>query len=88
MRYREDAMTTADRLKHAAAIMLIGDGVAGALHPTHASQFWKKGPAGWRRGMRWCQMHPEKTRLLAIAEAAIGVMWILHAERGAKKLFG
>ena len=81
-------MTTADRIKHAIAITLIGDGVAAALHPTHGAQFWKKGPAGWRRGMRWCQRHPHATRMLAIAQASLATMWILHHERGARSLFG
>lgn len=81
-------MTTADRVKHAAAIVLIGDGVVGAIHPTHDAQFWKEGPAGWRRAMRWCQLHPQATRLLAIAQAGLAVMWILHREHGVKHLLG
>ncbi|HEY9137446.1 MAG TPA: hypothetical protein VIM67_04180 [Terriglobus sp.] len=81
-------MTTADRLKHAAAIALIGDGIVGAIHPTHDAQFWKKGPASWRRGMRWCQRHPNATRMFAIAQAAVALMWVLHEERGARNLFG
>ena len=81
-------MTTIDRIKHAAAIVLIGDGVVGALHPTHDAQFWKKGPASWRRTMRWCQLHPQATRMLAIAQAGLAMMWVLHHEHGVKNLLG
>ena len=81
-------MNTADRFKHAAAIALIGDGVVAALHPTHDAEFWKKGPAGWRRCMRWFQLHPHATRLFGIAQAALAMMWVLHEERGVKNLLG
>jgi hypothetical protein len=81
-------MTAADRIKHAVAITLIGDGVVAAVHPTHSAQFWKKGPAGWRSSMRWLQMHPNATRVLAIAQAGIALAWVLHQERGVKNLFG
>ncbi len=81
-------MTTADRAKHAAAIVLIGDGVVGALRPAHDAEFWEEGPAGWRRTMRWCQLHPQATRMLAIAQAGLAAMWILHRERGVKHLLG
>lgn len=86
--WRDNIMNTSDRLKHAAAIALIGDGIVGAVHPTHSAQFWKKGPAGWRSGMRWCQRHPNATRIFAIAQAAAALMWVLQEERGVRNLFG
>ncbi|HTJ30604.1 MAG TPA: hypothetical protein VL346_08895 [Acidobacteriaceae bacterium] len=81
-------MTTADRIKHAAAIALIGDGVVAAVHPTHDAQFWKAGPAGWRRSMGWCQMHPNATRMIGVAQAALALMWVLQHERGVRHLLG
>lgn len=81
-------MTTADRIKHATAIALIGDGIVGAVNPTHDAQFWNKGPGSWRRSMRWCRRHPNATRMIAIAQAGLALMWILHEERGVRTLFG
>lgn len=63
------------------AIILIGDGVVGALTPAQHVRRYEYGPEWWRAAMRWFAERPQLTRGLAIVEAAIGVRLALRLAR-------
>jgi hypothetical protein len=56
-------------------LMMIGEGVVGAIFPSRYSLFWKLGPRWMHETARAFANHPETTRLLCLAEAAAG-LWI------------
>lgn len=64
-----------------AAIVLIGDGVVGALTPAQHVRRYEAGPVWWRTTMRWFAAHPSYTRRLAIMEAILGVLLTLYLGR-------
>lgn len=64
-----------------AAIILIGDGVVGALTPAQHVRRYEYGPTWWRAAMRWFVERPRLTRGLALLETALGVMLALHLAR-------
>lgn len=66
------------RLKDLAAIVLIGDGVVGAVAPRRHSLLWRSGPAGYRALIGWFAQRPVLTRVLAVAEAAAGLWFALR----------
>lgn len=68
------------RWKHFAAMALIGDGVVGFIRPGRDAQAWEEGPAIWRKLMRGLGRRPMLTRVIAAAEIAGGVRWILSHE--------
>ncbi len=68
------------RWKHFAAMALIGDGVVGVVRPGRDAQAWEEGPAIWRKAMRELGRRPMLARLIAAAEIAGGVYWILSRE--------
>ncbi|MCF6744982.1 hypothetical protein E9529_11955 [Blastococcus sp. KM273128] len=63
------------RFAEVAVIVLIGDGVVGALFPVRHARRWLRGPRFWRRAMRPFVEHPEVTRGAAVVEAVAGVWW-------------
>jgi len=69
-----------NRWKHFTAMALIGDGVIGLIRPGRDAQAWEQGPAPWRKLMGALSRRPALTRVLAAAEIAGGVYWILSRE--------
>lgn len=62
------------RASELAAMAMIGDGVLGALMPERHVSRWILGSQKWRP-MHFFSEHPALTRVLGIAEAAIGLWW-------------
>ena len=65
----------ARRLIQVGAMMAIGDGVIGMLHPRRHAELWEQGPPGYRDLVHWCAEHPDRTRVLGALEAAFG-LWL------------
>jgi hypothetical protein len=63
------------RFAELAVIVLIGDGVVGALFPARHSRRWLSGPRVWQEAMRPFVDHPEMTRGAAVVEVVAGVWW-------------
>ena len=63
------------RVAESVAIMMIGDGVIGALFPRRHVLRWLRGPTVWRRVMRPFADRPGLTRALAAAQVGAGVWW-------------
>ena len=63
------------RVADLAAIILIGDGVVGALFPRRHTLRWVRGPLPWRRTMRAFVERPILTRAAAVVEVVAGVSW-------------
>jgi hypothetical protein len=57
-----------------AAMIMIGDGVLGAVMPQRHVSRWILGPQGMRP-MQVFVDHPGLTRVLGAAEAAAGIWW-------------
>lgn len=64
------------RIMEIVAIVVIGDGVVGALFPARHAARWVHGPGPWRRAMRPFVEHPGLTRALGVVEVAGGVAWV------------
>lgn len=62
-------------LADAVAIVVIGDGVVGALFPSRHVARWMRGPAAWRAVMRPFADHPGLTRVVGVAEVGVGLWW-------------
>lgn len=62
-------------LRDISGIVLIGDGVVGALVPVRHSRRYEMGPSPWRSAMRFFVRRPALTRALAAAELAAG-LWV------------
>ena len=58
-------------------MLVIGDGVVGALDPSRHVHRWRDGPAPWKRLMHGFLHRPGLTRALALAEVAAGA-WYAH----------
>ena len=71
-------MRTAEDLT---AIILIGDGIIGALTPSEHVRRYEAGPDWWRLTMRWFAKRPGLTRSLAVVEAALGVLLAVRLAR-------
>ena len=67
-------------LKHFAAMMLIGDGVMALVRPRQDAAAWKHGPMLWRKSMKLPQWNPAATRVVAAAQIAGALWWVLHEE--------
>ena len=55
------------------AVVLIGDGIVGALIPTRHTRRYDTGPGPWRSAMRFFARRPALTRAAAIAEIIAGL---------------
>jgi hypothetical protein len=64
------------RTREAIGMLLIGDGVVGAVFPQRHVRRWKRGPRWWQQFMRAFVRHPLWTRLLAVAELVAGVWYV------------
>lgn len=65
------------------AIILIGDGVVGALNPQRHARLWLAGPPAWRRAMAPFVERPGFTRALSALEAGLGI-WLASRAEAAK----
>ena len=69
----------AERSLEVLGLMLIGEGVVGAIFPTRYSLFWKIGPQWMRNTVTALAERAKTTRLLCVAEIAAG-LWIAARE--------
>jgi hypothetical protein len=76
----ESGKLLAERFKDVAAAALVGDGVLGFLMPERRLRVWRRGPGWWERGVTALLRRPNLVRLLAVAEAGVGV-WLASRER-------
>jgi hypothetical protein len=81
---RKRIRVTHQELKHFAAMLLIGDGVMAAIRPKQDAAAWKHGPFLWRRSMKLLQRNPTATRVVAAAQIAGALWWVLHHDRAAE----
>lgn len=58
-----------------AGILLVGDGVIGALRPERHARLWIAGPRVWREAMEPFAERPGLTRAIGAAEIALG-LWL------------
>jgi len=72
--------TDTKRMKHFAAMVLIGDGVMALVQPRRDARAWKKGPKLWRGSMQWLAKRPALTRAIGAAQIAGGVLWALYGD--------
>jgi len=72
--------TDTKRVKHFAAMVLIGDGVMAMVQPRRDARAWKKGPKVWRGSMQWLAKRPGLTRAIGAAQVVGGVLWALYAD--------
>jgi hypothetical protein len=57
------------------ALLLIGEGVVGMLHPDRYLRLWELGPRPFRELIKWCEARPGLLRLVCAAEAGAG-LWL------------
>jgi hypothetical protein len=74
-----DGNLIAERLKDVAAMALVGDGVLALLMPQIRTRLWFRGPTWWERIVGPLTRRPNLVRLLAVAEAGVGV-WLACRE--------
>jgi ribulose bisphosphate carboxylase small subunit len=63
------------RFKEIAAIMMIGEGIVGAIRPRRYMRLWKFGPKKYRAFIDATVKRPNLVRAAAAAEAGLGV-WL------------
>ena len=68
-------------MKHFAAMVLIGDGVMGLIQPRYDAAAWEHGPVLWRKSMALLRRNPAATRVVAAAQIAVCVWWVLHRDK-------
>lgn len=68
------------RWKHFCVMFLIGDGMMAAIRPSRSAKAWVAGPKTWRNLMEHLVEHPELTRAIGLAEAAVGIWWAVQSE--------
>ncbi|CAN5234567.1 hypothetical protein BH20ACT9_BH20ACT9_12970 [soil metagenome] len=69
------------RTREILAMLMIGDGVVGALVPRRHVQRWQRGPRAWQQLMGVFATRPALTRLLAIVEV-IGAWYAVQLPGG------
>ncbi len=62
------------------AMCLIGDGVLTAIDPRRHLHLWQRGPEAWEQVVEPFAERPALTRLLGVAEVALGV-WLGRRQR-------
>jgi hypothetical protein len=68
------------QINETAAMLLIGDGVLGMLHPTEHCNVWRTSHDGqWNAALTWFATHPSLVRGFALAEIAAG-LWLAHTQ--------
>ena len=68
------------RMKHFAAMVLIGDGVMAMVHPKLDAKAWKTGPKVWRDLMNGLAERPGLTRAIGAAQVVGGIWWALKQD--------
>lgn len=68
------------RMKHFAAMMLIGDGIMAMVRPRQDAAAWAHGPWIWRKSMNGMRKHPAVTRMVGLAQVVGGLCWLLRNE--------
>ncbi len=63
------------RFKEIAAIMMIGEGIIGAIIPRRHLRLWKFGPKKYRNFIDASARRPNLIRIASAAEAGLGV-WL------------
>ncbi|MGE0128571.1 MAG: hypothetical protein AB7U82_10870 [Blastocatellales bacterium] len=66
------------RFKEIAAMMMIGEGIIGALTPRRHMRLWDFGPKKYRNFIKASAKRPNLIRIAAAAEAGLGVWWALR----------
>jgi hypothetical protein len=66
-------------------MVLIGDGVLGAIRPAEHCRIWRGGPQWWRDTIDWFAAHPRLTRALAVAELNAGLAMALSRHAGQRR---
>jgi hypothetical protein len=69
-----------------AGILLVGDGVIGALRPERHARLWLAGPRVWREAMEPFAERPRLTRAVGVAEIALGLWLAARAEPSRTRL--
>ena len=72
---------TARRCLEAAALLLIGDGIMGIIHPSRDAKAWHYGPEPWKNLMQSLEDRPQLTRALSAVQVAAAVAWVLHSSK-------
>lgn len=67
------------------AMLLVGDGIVGALNPRRHARLWLAGPPAWRRAMAPLVERPSLTRALSLVEAGLGLWLASRAETSRPK---
>ena len=65
---------TGRRLKEAAALWMIGDGIVGTVAPRRHTRLWKFGPKGYQRALEKMAKRPKLSRAMYAAEAGLGLL--------------
>jgi hypothetical protein len=65
----------ANRLKDAAAVLLVGDAVLAFAMPEKRVRLWHSGPGWWEQLVAPLRERPTLVRLLSVAEAGVG-LWL------------
>ena len=63
------------RIAELIAMLMIGEGVLTLVAPRRHSLLWEFGPEGYRRAIEAFAEHPTLSRLVAAAEAGLG-LWL------------
>ncbi|MBI3912106.1 MAG: hypothetical protein HY320_14395 [Armatimonadetes bacterium] len=63
------------RVREAAAMAMIGDGMLGVLEPKRHCRVWEFGPKPYQEFIEWFVEHPQITRLLGALEVGLG-LWL------------
>lgn len=66
------------RFKEIAAIIMIGEGIIGALIPGRHVRLWEFGPKRYRNFIKASAKRPNLFRIASAAEAGLGVWWALR----------
>jgi hypothetical protein len=66
------------RFNEIAAIMMIGEGIIGALMPRRHVRLWDFGPKRYRKFIKASEKRPNLVRIASAAGAGLGVWWALR----------
>ncbi len=69
---------TGRRFKEIAAIMMIGEGIIGALIPRRHMRLWEFGPKRYRKFIKASAKRPNLVRIASAAGAGLGLWWALR----------
>jgi hypothetical protein len=66
------------RVKEIAAILMIGEGIIGALIPRRHMRLWEFGPKRYRKFIKASAKRPNLIRSASAVGAGLGVWWALR----------